>query len=217
MELTQIAIYGAGGFALEVVWLIQSCNQAAKTYEVVCFIDDDSEKQGQLLKEIPILSLDGAYERFPSARVVRAMGNPKVSEIVMEKAAGKGFEFQTIIHPRVEKSEWVQIGSGTVICAGSIITTNVKIGNHVQINLDCTIGHDTIIDDFSTLAPGVHVSGWVHLRKRVYIGTGAVIINGTSKEPVVIGDDAVIGAGACVTKSVPSGLTVVGVPAKPIH
>ena len=216
MELTQIAIYSAGGFAIEVVWLVQSCNQAAKTYEVVCFIDDDSEKQGQMLKEIPILSLDEAYKRFPSARVLRATGDPKISEIVMEKAAKKGFEFQTIIHPRVEKSEWVEIGSGTVICAGNIITTNIKIGNHVQINLDCTIGHNTIIDDFSTLSPGVHVSGWVNLGKRVYVGTGAVIINGTSEEPVVIGDDALIGAGACVTKSVPSGLTVVGVPAKPI-
>jgi acetyltransferase-like isoleucine patch superfamily enzyme len=55
------------------------------------------------------------------------------------------------------------------------------------------------------------------LGKRVYVGTGAVIKNGTPTQPIVIGDDAVIGAGACVTKSVAPGLTVVGVPARPIQ
>jgi acetyltransferase-like isoleucine patch superfamily enzyme len=56
----------------------------------------------------------------------------------------------------------------------------------------------------------------VFLGKRVYVGTGAVILNGTQLAPIIIEDDAVIGAGACVTKSVPGGITVVGVPAKPL-
>lgn len=87
----------------------------------------------------------------------------------------------------------------------------------MQINLDCTIGHDVIMGDYTTLAPGVHVSGCVHFGQRVYEGTGAVIINGTQEAPIVIGDDAVIGAGPCDTKSVAPGLTVVGVPAKPLQ
>jgi sugar O-acyltransferase (sialic acid O-acetyltransferase NeuD family) len=135
----------------------------------------------------------------------------------MEKAADAGFDFATIIHPRVERSEWIEIGVGTVICAGNILTTNIVLGRHVQINLDCTVGHDVIMGDYTTLAPGVHVSGWVHFGQRVYVGTGAVIINGTQESPLLIGDDAIIGAGACVTKSVPPGLTVVGVPARPLQ
>ena len=62
----------------------------------------------------------------------------------------------------------------------------------------------------------MHISGYVHVGKRVYIGTGAVIVNGTEESPVIIGDDVTIGAGACVTKSIPSNSNVVGVPAKPI-
>jgi serine acetyltransferase len=50
----------------------------------------------------------------------------------------------------------------------------------------------------------------------VRIGTGAVVIDGSPEERLTIGDDVTIGAGACVTQSIPSGLTVVGVPAKPI-
>jgi sugar O-acyltransferase (sialic acid O-acetyltransferase NeuD family) len=134
----------------------------------------------------------------------------------MEKASAASLQFATLIHPNTEISRWIEIGEGTVICAGNIITTNIKLGAHVQINLDCTIGHDAILGDYTTLAPGVHVSGWVHFGKRVYVGTGAVIINGTEDAPLTIGDDAVIGAAACVVKPVPPGVTVVGVPAKPL-
>ena len=216
MSAKQIAIYGGGGFAREVAWLIQSCNERKKFYQVVCFIDDNDAVHGSELNGIPVISLQTCRERFPQARVIGGVGTPKTRQGIMERAAAAGFDFETIIHPRVERSEWIDVGLGTVICAGNILTVNIKLGQHVQINLDCTIGHDVIMGDFTTLAPGVHVSGWVHFGKRVYVGTGAVIINGTKENPLLIGDDAIIGAGACVTKSVPAGTTVVGVPARPM-
>jgi len=217
MEVKQIAVYGAGGFGREVAWLIEACNTAAQAYEVVCFIDDSQAKQGTVLNGVPLMSLAAARQRFPVARVVGGVGAPSTRQALMEKAAAAGFQFETIVHPRVERSRWLEIGEGTLICAGNILTTNIVLGRQVQINLDCTIGHDVIMGDYATLAPGVHISGCVHLGKRAYIGTGAVVINGTQENPIVIGDDAVVGAGACVTKSVPAGLTVVGVPAKPLQ
>jgi len=96
------------------------------------------------------------------------------------------------------------------------ITTNITIGRQVHINIDCTLGHDVSIGDFTTLAPGVHVSGYVHIGSRVYIGTGAVFVHGTESEPLIIGDCVTVGAGACVTSSIEVGQTVVGVPARPI-
>lgn len=180
------------------------------------FIDDDVGTHGKILNGIPIMGLERAREQFREARVVSGVGSPQTRQLLMEKAARVGFEFETIIHPRVERSPWIEIGAGTVICAGNILTTNIVLGWHVQINLGCTIGHDVVMGDYTTLAPGVHVSGCVHLGRRVYVGTGAVIINGTLEEPIQIGDDAVIGAGACVIGSVPAGVTVVGVPAQPL-
>jgi len=208
----QVAVYCGGGFGREVAWLAQECGQ-----NVVCFIDDDESKQGVLLNGIPMLSLKEARRKFPEAGVVGGTGTPATRELLMKKASGAGLGFATLIHPRVERSSWIDIGEGAVICAGNILTTNIVLGRHVQINLDCTIGHDVVMGDFATLAPGVHVSGCVRLGHRVYIGTGAVILNGTSDAPLVIGDDAVVGAGAVVTKSVPAGVTVVGVPARPIE
>lgn len=217
MAKTPVAIYGAGGFAREVAWLIETINQIEEQYQLVGFVDDNPKLRGQSINDIAVLNLEDLLTQHPASRVVGAIGNPQTRQTLMERVAQAGLAFETLLHPRAERSRWIEYGEGIVICAGNILTTNIKLGDHVQINLDCTIGHDVIMGEYTTLAPGVHVSGWVHFGKRVYVGTGAVIINGTSEKPLVIGDDAVIGAGACVTKSVESGLTVVGVPARPLQ
>ena len=204
-------VYGGGGFAREVAWLVERCGS-----EVVCFVEDDQGAHGTFLNEIPVMGLDEAVASFAPAAVVGAIGTPASREVVVERAVARGLEPATFVHPATEISRWVELGEGTVICAGNILTVNITLGHHVQINLDCTIGHDVVMDDFTTLAPGVHVSGWVHFGRRAYVGTGAVIVNGTRDQPIVIGDDAVVGAGACVTRSVSAGSTVVGVPAKPL-
>jgi sugar O-acyltransferase (sialic acid O-acetyltransferase NeuD family) len=206
-----VAVYGSGGFAREVAWLAEVCG-----HEVVCFIDDDPSKIGRRLNEIPVVSLDVAASQFPQALVAAGIGSPAARATVTGRVVERGLRPATLIHPRVERSRWITVGTGIVICAGNILTTNIVVGDHVQINLDCTIGHDVTLDEFATLAPGVHVSGCVRIGRRAYIGTGAAIINGTLEHPLVVGDDAVVGAGACVTRSVDAGVTVVGVPAKPL-
>jgi len=217
MTLTQIAIYGGGGFAREVAWLVEDISSDVNPFQVACFIDDNEANHGQILNGIPVMGLEEARARFPSAQVVSGIGSPQTREKTMAKAKAAGFASATLVHPRVERSRWITFGPGAVVCAGNILTVNITVGAHVQINLDCTIGHDVVMGDYTTLAPGVHVSGWVHFGKRVYVGTGAVILQGTRDAPLTIGDDAVIGAGAVVTRPVPSGVTVVGVPAKPLQ
>ena len=169
MSIKPIIIYGAGGFAREIAWLVESCNEVKERYNLLCFIDDNQEKWGKEINGIKVLGLDNASESFPTARVVSGVGNPQIRQKTMSNAFAKGYISETIIHPRVEMSKWLEIGQGTVICAGSILTTNIKLGIQVQVNLDCTIGHDAILDDFVTLAPGVHISGNVHLKKNVYV------------------------------------------------
>ena len=217
MKTNKILIFGAGGFAREVAWLINRCNDTNKQYEILGFIDDTGEQTGKKINDINVFGLDEASMNFPDTHIVVAIGNPKDRESVVKKSENKGFKFESILHPKAEMSKWIGIGLGTVICAGNILTTNIEIGKHVLINLNCTIGHDVIIGDYTTLAPGVHISGWVNTGKRVYIGTGAVIINGNKNNPIIIEDDVIIGAGACVTRSLRSKQTYVGVPAKSLR
>ncbi|MEO0049647.1 MAG: NeuD/PglB/VioB family sugar acetyltransferase [candidate division WOR-3 bacterium] len=208
----QIAVYGAGGFGRGIAWLAQVCGN-----EVVCFIDDDELKIGKIFNEIPVLTLEEARKKYPHTRVVVAVNEPKARESIVSKVINSGFTFATLVHPHVELSPWVKIGEGSIIREGCNFSVNIVLGRHVILNMDCTIGHDAVLDDYVTLAPGAHISGYNHLGKRVNIGTGAVVINGTQEEPLVIGDDAIVGAGACVIRPVPPGVTVVGVPARPIE
>jgi sugar O-acyltransferase (sialic acid O-acetyltransferase NeuD family) len=117
-----------------------------------------------------------------------------------------------LIHPNVLiGKDDVAIGEGAIICAGCLITVNIKIGKHVILNLSCTVGHDTVISDYCSFMPSVNISGEVKLAQCVYVGTGAQIINRAD-----IGEETVVGMGAVVSKSLPAKCTAVGIPAKPI-
>lgn len=206
-----IGVFGAGGFGREVLWLVE---QAWGDVPAV-FVDGNPQVVGTTLHDRPVWSLERAIEARGEIALIVAVGKPQTREKIVGLAAAAGLRFATIVHPRVESSRWVTWGEGAVVCAGNVITVDVAIGAHAHVNLDCTIGHDVIIGDFTTLSPGVHVSGWVHFGRRVFVGTGAVFVNGTADKPLVIGDDAVIGAGAVVNRDVAAGTTVVGVPARP--
>jgi sugar O-acyltransferase (sialic acid O-acetyltransferase NeuD family) len=210
-----VVLYGAGAFARELAWHVEECRAAGSADSIVhAMIDDDPATHGRLVNDYPVMGLHDARARFPQARIVVAVGDPRHRETMAARATDAGFAFATVIHPRVERSRWVEIGEGTVIFAGTVLTTNIVLGRHVQINPGCTVAHDVVMGDFASLAPGVRVSGHVRLGQRAYLGAGATVINGRLGAPLEIGDDAVIGAAACVTKSVPAGATAVGVPAR---
>lgn len=210
----QIAIYGASGFGREVEWVINAANEGER--EIACYIDDAETLHGSFIHGIPVMALSEAFQRFPDALVVGAIGSPQVREVTISKAFAAGFASSPALkHPSVEYYDYVAFGDGSVICAGVKLTTEVVIGQHVHLNLNSTVGHDVIIGDFTTIAPLVGISGCVQIGRGVTIGTGAVIRNGTQEKPLTIGDGAVIGMGSVVTKDVAPGVTVMGNPARP--
>ena len=108
-------------------------------------------------------------------------------------------------------SNRVNIGEGCIICAGNIITVDITIGNHVILNLDCTVGHDAKIYDYVTINPSVNVSGNTVVGECCEIGTGTKIIQGKK-----IMNNIIVGAGATVVKDLVEIGTYVGCPAKRI-
>ncbi|HDX7809271.1 TPA: acetyltransferase, partial [Escherichia coli] len=108
----------------------------------------------------------------------------------------------------------VLIGDGAILSPFTCITSNVRIGKSFHANLYSYIAHDCVIGDYVTLAPGVKCNGNVIIEDHAYVGTGAIIRPGTKTKPLVIGSHSIIGMGAVVTKTVPSGKTVFGNPAK---
>lgn len=206
---SRLYIFGAGGFGREVAWLAR---QRYGDSIDVTFVVDRPEYLCGPVNGVQV-RLIGDVDASDDARFISAVGSPGLRRSTSSACASVGLRPATLIHPRVESSAFVRIGEGSVICAGSVLTANIDVGKHVQINLACTIGHDVTIGDYSTIAPGVHVSGNVEIGKDVFVGTGATIINGHRDAPIEIGDGAIIAAGACVTRSVEAGALVAGVPA----
>ena len=208
-EFKKLYIFGAGGSGREVAWLAEQSWGSEVEIEFVVDIPDYPRQaiNRHAIRLITELTPDR------SARIVVAIGAPYARRRIAAICAATRLQEGVVVHPRAEISDSVELGPGTIICAGAILTTNICVGRHVHINLGCTVSHDAIIGDFATLSPGVHVSGHVHIGRGAFIGTGANIINGSADAPLMIGDDAVIAAGACVIKSVDRGALVAGVPA----
>lgn len=210
--MKKIAIIGAGGFGREVKTIIDAINKQDLQFSFVGFYDDGFKK-GELINGFPIL---GGIEDINSINedfcIVIAIGAPKTKHQLYKKITNPKIEFPTIIHPNVQISDdFVEIGIGNIICAGTIITCNIEIKDFVILNLMCTVGHDTTIGSFCSFMPSVNISGEVLIHEKVYVGTGAKIIN-----QLEIGQGTIVGAGAVVSKSLPENCTAVGIPAKVI-
>jgi len=211
--MKQIAIFGSGGFGREVAMLIEQINMQKEQWEFIGFYDDGIEK-GEIINDYPVLGgIEELNKVSKSLGLVIAIGNPIIKKKVHNTINNNQIFYPTLIHPNVlmGRYKFLTIGEGCIIAAGNILTVNIEVGNHVILNLSCTIGHDTIIRDYASFMPSVNISGEVIIHECVYVGTGAKIIN-----QLEIGKETIVGAGAVVSKSLPEKCTAVGIPAKPI-
>lgn len=213
MGKKSIVIVGAGGFGREVMEIFKEQNRMSPTWDILGFIDEDEKLHGSVINGFPVL---GGLDWFKQNNkknlgCVCAIGSCEIRKKVVERLKTLGVKFYNAIHPSVIMSEFVELGEDVIICAGSILTVNIKIGDHVHINLNCTIGHDAIIENFCTINPLVIINGHDHLGEGVYIGTGASFIHEVS-----VGSWSTVGAGAVIIADLPANIVAVGVPAKVI-
>lgn len=210
--IDDIYIVGAGGFAREVAWLIDEINKKNKKWNFCGFIDENIENHGKNLNGYSILGGIETLVNKKNMNVVVAIGSPLAKAKVVEKLSKiDGIKFPVLIDPQARYGESVEFGEGSIVTSGALLTVNIKVGRHVIINLDSTIGHDAIIGDYSTILPSVNISGNTLLGKCSNIGTGSAIIQG-----IEIGENSIVGAGSVVVKDLPSNCTAVGAPARPI-
>lgn len=211
--MKDIVIVGTSGFAREIEQLVHDVNAKEPTWRLVGFLDDDREKHGNTVHGLPILGGVAWTASNPTIGTVVAIGAPASRRRVVRALGEAGSpEFPLLVHPSAVVGRHVRIGPGSIVCAGTTLTTDISIGAHVIMNLHCTNGHDVIVEDFVTMAPGVNISGNVTIEEGSDLGTNSAVTQGQK-----IGRWSVLGAGTVVVRDVEANVTAVGVPARTIQ
>lgn len=212
-ELKKLLIIGAGGFGREAAWLVERINRSKATWELLGFLDDNTNVQNHFINGYPVLGTVNDAIHYLDAFFVCAIGAANVRWKVINTLleVHPNAKFGTLIDPTVEKSDTVSIGEGSIVCAHSILTVNICIGRHVIVNLDCTIGHDVVLEDFVTVYPDANISGDVHIGECCELGTGMQILQGKT-----VGSHSIVGIGSVVVWDIPKDCVAVGNPARPV-
>ena len=195
--MQKVVIYGAGGFGREVHSML-----SATSLGFHGFVDDKLED---------VLGNGNWLSNQSELNVVLASGNSIERRKMYNNIQKAAHHFPNVIHPNatLQDEGSIKLGKGIVITCGCTLTTSIAIGDFSILNLHTTVGHDVRIGSFVSIMPSVNLGGGVVLEDDVYIGTNATIL------PFIrVGKGAVVGAGAVVTKDVPPGVTVKGIPAK---
>ncbi|MDH4186829.1 MAG: acetyltransferase [Nitrospira sp.] len=214
---TYYGLVGAGGHGREVMPTLRSMIQdelESGNVEILFVVEgqeEETEVNGyRLIGLEAFLALDGR-KRFNVA-----IGDSRVRQRIVDICLDNGAEPVSIVARSAILLENNKIGEGCMISEQTIITSNVEIGRFFQANCQCNISHDCVIGDYVTFAPGVRCNGNVVIGDHAYIGAATVIKQGSQGRPLVIGEGAVVGMGAVVTRDVPPFTTVVGNPARPV-
>lgn len=202
---------GAGGHSKVIIEILLSQNEI----DLVGLTDSDP-----LLREVLNVKVLGGDDQLPALIQrgatkffvgVGSVGDANLRCRLFALGKTHGLEPLIIIHPQAVVSPSAHISGGTVVFAGAVINAEARIGENVIINTGAIVEHDCVIGDHAHIATGARLSGAVTVGDGAHIGAGATVRQG-----IKIGENAVVGMGAVVVKDVADGVTVIGVPAKPV-
>ena len=208
------AIYGASGCGRSLMPVAREHLVRQNITAQIYFIDDSLTESSQINGHTA-LNYD-AFKALTAEKkfVLIGIANSQVRQKLANKLEKDQIELWSVQANNTIIMDAVEIAEGAALSPFVSITSNIKIGKCFHANLYSYVEHDCVIGDYVTFAPGVKCNGNIHIQDHAYIGTGAVIKQGTPDKPLVIGKGAVVGMGAVVTKSVPPGVTVIGNPAR---
>jgi sugar O-acyltransferase (sialic acid O-acetyltransferase NeuD family) len=193
---------------------LEAADCLGEEWRLAAIVDDRPDKQGKRVAGVQILGRQALFD-WPDAAVLAVPGSPasfRDRRAIIQGLGVADSRFATVIHPSASVGPRVTIGQNVFIMAGTVITSNAVVGNHVCVLANSVIHHDTSVGDWSLIGSGVTIAGGCVLEENCYVGSGSSIREGT-----VIGAGALVGMGSTVIKDVPPGATVAGCPAEPLE
>lgn len=213
-DLTRVVVVGASGFGRESLDVLDAMACAGVTLVVEGVLDDaPSAANLERLAARGVRYLGPIGEWLASGpvgvRYVLAIGSPAVRRKLVARFDAAGLTPMIAVHPSATFGVRTTLDDGVVVCAGAVVSTNVRLGRHVHVNPNATIGHDADLRPFVSINPAAVISGEVIVGEETLVGAAATVL-----QNLTVGERVVVGAGAVVTKDVPDDVVVKGVPGR---
>ncbi len=208
MAADDLLVLGASGHGMVVCDILAAARDGS---HVVGFVDANPSLHGTRVLDLPVV---GTLEEMADRgvrRVAMGIGDNAARRRAFARVLELGLQPVTAVHPSAVLSAHATVGRGTVVMANAAINVAADIGENAIVNTASSVDHHCVIGAHAHIAPGAVLAGNVRIGEETLVGAGAVVIPGLS-----IGARCVVGAGAVVTANVPDGVTVAGVPARPI-
>lgn len=202
----EILVLGAGEHSRVVIDAIEK--QGA--HEIVGVIDPRL-KVGTSVLGYPVLGTEDDLPRLGFRAGLVAINDNFRRHAVVQKVLSlvPDFQFVSAIHPSAILGRDVTIGAGSMVLAGTNLSTGVILGEHVVVNSRASVDHDTVLEAFTSVGPGAILAGNILVKRGAVIALGAKII-----QRIEIGEHALVGAGALVVRNIPAEVVAFGTPAK---
>lgn len=207
--MKRLVLLGAGGHARVVA---DTACALGRWREIVCLDDRFPELVSNLVW--PVIGRCEDFEQLCDSKeddLIVAIGHSRTRLNWTRRVLEKDFSSPDVVHPRSWVSSLATLEAGTVVFAGAVVNAGARLGLACVVNTGATIDHDCVLGDAVHVCPGAHIGGEVAVGDGSWIGIGSAV-----RHCIAIGRDVTIGAGAAVICDVPDGLTVVGVPGKPL-
>ena len=205
----KILIFSAGPSGREVFQLISSINKLDHIWEVIGYVDIDSNKIGKMIDGIHVYSSNNLPKQNEIYAACGAMNSVIRKKIFDKDIIKNGYKSTNLIHPLVEIPKCFKIGLGNVIFSNVHISFEVSIKNFSIISNFCDLGHNLTANNYSTIMPSVTIGGNCTIGEQTFIGSGAKIYQG-----VEIGSNCKIGMGSLITNNIKKNTSVVDFPRK---